>query len=185
MSLMWDVDNRREPVSRLSAAEAFRLGWSLVGPVALLNAFFWILEASFGLSQGAALAMQAANVAVVVLWELPQGIGRALQAQFRQFHLAVSRREVQDLRRTLSYVERLRLSVRIAIYTGGLAVLPLVWFRPLLTAGQNPGQLIVSGILALAALSLPVWTATVLMMDLSDAFSLRIVRNGAGGQAAL
>ena len=175
MSLQWNVDNPRtaEPGSRLSTREAYRLGWALIWPVALLNYCFWGLEDMFEVSGWTATAL---NVVLAVFLWLPKMIRRAFQSEFPRFHLAIRRPETEDLSRSMKYRESLRLSVLLTVFTSGLAALPLGWIRSLFATGQNTGLIIINGILALATLSLPVWAAGVLMFDCSNAFSLRIVR---------
>jgi hypothetical protein len=163
----------------LSAGEAYRLGWTFLWPVVLLNFAFWQLEGMFEVSEWAAIAMQAANVVLAVFVWLPKAISRTVQSEFPRFHLAIRRPETDDLSRSVDYRESLRLSVRVAIWTCGLAALPLAWVRSLLTAGQNPGQIIINSVPVIALLSLPVWAAWVLLLDVSKPFSLRIVRTDA------
>lgn len=182
MSLIWNLDNSPEAEKRLSVQEAYRIGWALAWPVLLFNLLFWELEALFEISHWAATAMQSANAVLVAFGVMPKAIARAIQTQFPRFHLAVRRRETQDLSRTLSYRERLKLSIRMAVFTGGLALLPLAWLRSLLTAGQDTGQLILNGILGLVSVGLPLWAAAVLLSDISNAFSLRVVREDSKGQ---
>lgn len=152
----------------LSAREAYRLGWTFLWPVVLLNFVFWQLEGMFEVSEWAAIAMQAANVVLAVFVSLPKAISRTVQSEFPRFRLAIRRPETDDLSRSIEYRESLRLSVRVAIWTCGLAVLPLAWVRSLLTAGQNPGQIIIvilNSVPVIALLSLPAWAAWVLLLD--------------------
>jgi hypothetical protein len=141
---------------RFSAVEAYRLGWALVSPVVLLNYIFLWLEDVFEVSGWAALAIQAAYLAIRRP-EDAHGAGRESPsvATVKRRSGAVSilslvDQSTEDPSRSMKYRESLRLSVQVAICTAGLAALPLGWIRELIAAGQNPQQIILKVVFVIA-----------------------------------